>query len=84
MTRPDQGPAAGASVTAAQPISAVGSSEDEKKTTIERQWNSRSDDMETIFSTIRVAGFARIQAVILSPRTSLSFAFVAEKTFTPS
>src|SRR5882757_4924199 len=48
-----------------------------------RQWNSESEDWVTILSTISWSGWLRIQSVMSSPRSSRSFALVAENTFTP-
>jgi hypothetical protein len=48
-----------------------------------RQWNSLSLDCETTRSTISRSALAWSQRVMLSPSSSRSFAFVAEKTLTP-
>lgn len=49
---------------------------------IDRQWNSLSDERETIAFWIRMPGLARIQPVTLSPSDSRSLDFVTENTFT--
>src|SRR5215467_10109047 len=47
-----------------------------------RQWNAASLDCVTMVSVTSTFGWARSQAVTLSPRLSRSGAIVAEKTFT--
>lgn len=50
--------------------------------TIERQWNSRSDEALTTASSTRTEGLSATQPVIWSPSALRAFAVVAENTFT--